>query len=105
MDELFSTKLVHLPQSHNLNGEIHSLQANYTNVIDINLLKQIKPEDFQRGGKMAHIYVGRQNRLPGEVYHQLQIRYPDIPDLYQIIWRYMYRARVEAARNYDAQIT
>ena len=54
---------------------------------------------------MAHVYLGRQNCLPGEVYYQLQIRYPDIPDLYQIIWRYIYRAGVEAARDYNARIT
>ena len=83
---LFSTKLIHLPNSHH-RDEIHALQANYTNLIDLNLLKTITPAGFQRGGRLSHIFVDRQNRLPGEVYFQLKIKYPEIPDLYQIIWR------------------
>ena len=55
-------------------------------------------------GWFAHINMGWQNWIPHEVYRQLKITIPDIPDLNQLEWRYLYKARIAAAEGYKADI-
>ena len=103
--KLFSTKTVNIPGTVQLQSELHILQGNWNNIINLTALKALKPEDFRRNGRYAHIYIGRQNRLPAEAYRAINILPPDNPDLNQLVWRHFYKARSEAAKNYKANIS
>ena len=102
---LFATKTVNISGQHLLQAEMNILQCNWRNIIDQNTLLKVAPEDFQLGGRFAHIHIGRQNRLPAEIYRAIAIYPPDIPDLNQIVWRYFYTARVEAAKDYHIEVS
>ena len=68
-------------------------------------LASIRPEDFQHGGRLAHVYIGRQCKIPPEVLRILDIGNPENSDQVQAIWRPLYAARLKAAEDYRARIT
>ena len=103
--QIFATKTVNVPGQSQLQAELHIMQGNWNNILNLAELKSIKPADFRKNGRYSHIYIGRQNRLPAELYRAINIHPPDNPDLNQIVWRFFYKARAEAAKDYHIEIS
>ena len=88
-----------------MDKERDSIKGNSRRRLELSGLDTVTPKDFQKGGRLAHIYIGRQCKIPPEVLRILGLGNPENSDEVQMIWRPLYAARLKAAENYKAEIT
>ena len=95
----------HTTLQEDIEKERTNIKGNFKHNLNLSQLNTIQPEDFQQGGRFAHIYIGRQCKIPPEILKALETGNPESSDQIHMIWRPLYAARLRAAESYKAKIT